>query len=238
MDESLNGQTEPRFHCEPIVRFSTSGLKLAAVEFMAGGPTAATWKARGKLLELDCLAAEAARRLKLPEHVAVHLNLPVGEPTRALDSQRYLSALKILSEERRVVLEIPEYAQAQDFADAFEIARLTGVCLVVDDLAPGNQAWQWVEDNLRQCADAGRAIAYGGKFDWVYFQSSVRDGARWDDFCQHVHRFGDALCSVTIEGIENVRHLLSLGALVRPGITFDVQGFFLNDLFKDRIKRM
>lgn len=229
--------------CEPIVRLSSGGLRLVAVEVLAGGAVAHHHAAAGLLLEMDTAVAETSLHLALPTDIAIHLNLPCLGDGRTLGSTPYIEALRALVSTRPLVLEISEHTTAAGFMEAFQIAATTGADLVVDDLAPGNKGWQWLQRDIldsglfralpRGGGRARRLLPFGGKLDWSYFQSCTGDATRWSDFCDHLQDLDDLLTSLTVEGVERAEHLQMLRGLVRPGLAFDIQGYFINDLFQD-----
>jgi len=220
---------------EPIVRPTATGLKLESVEVMAGGVVASRFAACGALLELDKLIAEAAAELLLPVEVAVHLNLPKLDGS-VVEDVRYLEALRKISRQRRLVLEIHETTFESGFKEAEVIAGLTNAELAVDDLAPGNFGWQWVLEAVAT-ASAGSPKDTGswrarrrmsGKVDVGWFHHAMQDPDRWMRFSSALHRFSGALDAVIVEGVETADHMVVLCTLDDAGLPLAYQGYLIN----------
>ncbi len=223
---------------EPIVRPTPGGLRLVAVEIMAGGAIASGYAARGALLELDILVAESVQNLSLREGVAVHLNLPKLDG-HVVHHARYLRSLQSIARHRRLVLEIHETTYEAGFREAQAIARRTGAELAVDDLAPGNLGWKWameaVEDAMASPHETGSfraASSMVGKVDVAWFHHAMADPTRWELFCRSLRRFATALDVIIVEGVETLRHLDVLRGLVRAGLPLGLQGYLINALYR------
>lgn len=224
---------------EPIVRPTPGGMRLEAVEVMAGGAIASAYAARDDLIHLDILVAEAVIGLSLRADVSVHLNLPRLDG-HVIHNMRYIRALQCIAQHRRVVLEIHETTYDAGFREAKAIARRTGAELAVDDLSPGNLGWQWaldaVEDALASPDDTGEFVARQrtmvGKVDVAWFHQAMGHRQRWDLFVRALRRFSIALDTIVVEGVETLAHLNALRGLVRAGLPLSLQGYLINALYR------